>query len=97
MNATPKVVDITVTSGTGSATIAGVNLVASGLGVKAVSAAAQYDIDVTDSDGYGLTGRDSCKGNTTLRDRFQVIGTITVTITDATVDGTYSIKLWFGE
>ena len=56
-----------------------------------------YSIDFTDSDGFGITGRDGLGGDTTFTEDTICQGNIVLTISSASSDGLYSVKLWFLE
>lgn len=90
----PKKFTITVTSGTGTATTTGIlgELVA--IGIKPPSGAI-YDIDITDVDGYGVGGRANNNGITTIRLNGACYDNSTITISNASPDGSYSVKLWY--
>lgn len=92
----PKLAVITVSSGSGSALVAlGGNVIA--FGIIPPSDSTVYDIEFADSDGFGLGGESQLTGKTTIYEAFQAHGTTTVTISNASSDGSYRVKIWFRE
>lgn len=89
----PLTVTVTVSGGTGSTTITNGTGVVAAYAINAPSAIAAYDIEMTDADGYGYSGRNGNTGDTTIKDLFMADGTITITITGT--NGSYSVRVWF--
>lgn len=90
--ATPQVCDIVVSGGVGSSVIKlGGTCIA--IGVKPPTAVSVYDVEVVDNDGFGLAGEAQCTGICKIDEQVQFFGNHTVSISNATVDGTYRVKL----
>ena len=53
-----------------------------------------YDFEIKDRDDFGITGRGGLSGDTTVQVEGLIFERNTFTISGATVDGTYSVKLW---
>ena len=94
---------ITTIGGTGSAVIT--NLASSIgwayirlLAIKTPGGNPTYDIELTDADSFGLFGATGLKGKTSLATEIILCQPTsdnhTVTISNATVDGTYTIRLY---
>ena len=99
MNAIPRTLAITVANGTGTGTFNAFRLNSVGFGVVppavvAPAPLANYSIDFTDPDGFGVAGRADCNGVVVVRDRFQCWDILTVTISLASIAGVYNVKLW---
>ena len=54
-------------------------------------------VEFTDDDAFGLTGKTGLTGNMTVKDEFQAHAKTTITISNASVDGVYQVKVWFRE
>lgn len=89
----PVTVSVTVSGGTGSTTITNGTGIVSQYAINAPSASATYDIEFTDADSYGYSGRGGNVGDTTIQSVFMTDGTITITITGT--NGAYSVRIWF--
>jgi hypothetical protein len=89
----PSLLSVTVSGGAGSATIR-INGTGCAIGIKP-PALAVYDCEITDADGFGLAGGTTLNGLVKIDSFFQVFGVVTVSISAATVDGTYQIKFWY--
>lgn len=57
------------------------------------TAATNYDIEITDSDGYGLYGKTGLAGNQTISVSIPAREQCTMTLTNAT-NTTYSVRLY---
>lgn len=88
-----KDLSISVSSGTGQAIFTVIGLL-KGISIKAPSGAAQYDYEITDADGHGVLGATGVVGRAKASDEEAVKGANTFTISNATVDGTYQIRMW---
>jgi hypothetical protein len=94
-SAIPRLARITVAGGTGSIQIAlGGEVIGYGI---IPPAGATYDIEFTDADGFGLGAKTALTGNNTIRDTFQAHDFTTITISNASANGTYQVKVWFRE
>jgi len=89
----PTTFAITVSGGTGTKTL-DLYGKALGIGVKAPSTIANYDIEAVDVDGFGITLVVDATGNLTIPCATRFYGPHTFTISNAT-DGTYMVKIWF--
>ena len=90
----PSLHSLTVAAGTGTLTVAmGGQIV--GIGIKPPTAGSTYDIDITDVDGFGLCGAASLTGTITIPFTINPWGDNTITISNASVDGTYKVKIWY--
>jgi hypothetical protein len=89
----PTMAVITVTGGSGSKTL---NLEGKilGIGILAPSAAAVFDLEILDIDGFGVAHIDDGVGNMTIPYNMRFFGQHTIYLTNAT-DGEYKIKVWF--
>lgn len=90
----PSLVSITVSGGSGSKGVSlGGKLIS--YGIKPPSELALYDIDINDPDGFGIVGSSGLTGTTTVNQSAQLYGTNTIAISNASIDGTYLVKLWW--
>lgn len=89
----PRKFVIQVTGGIGSLDIDGGGKCI-GLGVK-MPVGSVCDVDITDVDGFGLVGSVGISGGVTIPCNAQLWGKNTIAITNATVDGTYTVKTWY--
>jgi len=90
----PTLVDITVSGGTGTASMAAsIGGMGQGVGVIAPNSAASYELAITDADGFLVSGLPDNVGNTKIEEDSQFHGSHTVTITGT--DGAYRVKIWF--
>lgn len=98
----PKFVRVFVVGGCGSITISGAGGRACAVGViapvdeKGGQAKAKYDITAVDADGFVLYFGDDVEGNVNMEVNAQIHDTHSVIITDASRDGVYKVKIWFG-
>lgn len=92
----PRIIDVMVTSGSGS-TIVQLGGVCVGFGVKPPNSVAVYDCEITDVDGFGIGLIDDGTGVASIEIYRQLYGEHTVAITNATVNGIYQIKIWYGD
>ena len=92
----PQTVSIVVSGGTGSETLEQGGIVLA-VGIQSPTSSSMYDLDISDSDGYGLMGRAKLRGNTTVKERFHADpdDTQIITISGANEDGTYTVRTWF--
>lgn len=91
----PSLVLITVASGSGSRSVdLGGEVI--GFGIIPPTGAT-YDIEFIDADSFGLGGKSSLTGNNTIQQCFQAHDQTTISITNASADGTYRVKVWFRE
>lgn len=61
------------------------------------STAISYSVDITDSDGFGITGKTNLFGDNTFDDNSICTGPLTLTISSASSDGLYPVKIYFYE
>ena len=92
----PSLIVISVIGGTGNKTVTlGGNPI--GIGIKTPAESPTYDIEITDADGFGIFGGTGLKGRTSFPCKIHFFGDQTMTISNATVDGTYQVKVWYQE
>ena len=65
--------------------------------IKAVQNDTEFDVAITDSDDYSVFDKDGCIGKVNDVTRIPVKGVYTVTISNASKDGTFNIKLYLKE
>jgi hypothetical protein len=90
----PRWVNIVVSSGSGTGTIYLDGVIAS-VYFKASSSSSMFDGTVSDLDSMKLAGALSIVGEGKVDAVAQAYGPHTVSITNATVDGTYKVKIWY--
>lgn len=56
-----------------------------------------YDVDITDADGFGISGKGNLAGDSTFNDDSPCTGPLRLTISSASSDGSYSVKIYFVE
>lgn len=90
----PSKIPVVVTSGLGSGllTVGGEII---GIGVIPPNNAASYNVDLADSDGFGVCAIAGANGKVTAKVSNQGFGAITFTISGASIDGTYQVKVWY--
>lgn len=91
----PKTITVTVASGSGDATFIQGSGVVIAYAIKPASTVAVYDCELFDGDDYGLTKVVGVTGYQNVKDIFQIDTTVKVQIRNATVDGTYTVRLWY--
>jgi len=85
---------VTVASGAGSATFDEIGNLKT-VAVLVPTADAAYAFDITDVDSYGIVGASGLVGNQTVEvDKLIVGAKHTFTISSATRDGEYTVRLW---
>lgn len=96
METPPKLIefDVTVSGGTGSKAFTSWLGYLRSVYIRAVSSVAVYDWETTDSDGDGKCGETGVTGNILRLFETPMNGNHTFTIANATVNGTYHVKLW---
>lgn len=86
---------IPVASGTGSiAFSAWGKLYSAAFSPPLLSPSTVYDVDFSDSDGFGIAGRPALQGVTTFAESKLFDGNILLTISNATADGIYLAKIY---
>lgn len=88
-----QILTITVSSGTGSATFTAHGKLNS-IGFKMPSGTPTYDFEIVDSASFGVAGKTGLSGKTTLGVDKLCTDLNTITISNATVDGDYLVRLW---
>lgn len=92
----PQTYSIMVAGGTGSSTSSvAIGGRGAGFSVKAPTSVAQYDVEFEDADGYLVTGQVGLTGNTKVEGKFQLHSITTIRISNATVNGAYTVRVWF--
>lgn len=86
--------DITVSGGTGSVVVVATGVI-NALAFIPPSESAVYDVNFVDVDNFGIHGDRGLIGSETIRDEFSIWDRATLTISNASVDGTYKFKVWF--
>lgn len=89
----PQLATIAVSGGTGNSVITLGGTLCS-IGIKGPSNSV-CDLELTDTDGFGVAGGVGLPAVAKIDAFVQVLGSVTVTITNATIDGTYKVKMWF--
>lgn len=91
----PKFLRVEVINGYGAISVSGAGGLASSVGVIPPDGA-KYDISGIDGDGFVLYFGDDISGNVNMEVNAQIHDTHTIVISDASKDGTYKVKIWFG-
>jgi len=90
----PMLFTVTVTGGIGQIDEKVIDGKGMSIGVVAPSAAAKYDLQVEDSEGFIRVYGEGMTGNTTIENSVRYYGQHTFKIANATEDGDYQIKVW---
>lgn len=61
------------------------------------SSSITYSFDIVDDDGFGITGRTGLSGDNTIADNSLCPGPLNLTISQASQDGNYLLKVYFYE
>src|SRR3990167_7802915 len=96
MDYLPRLVEVTVVDGAGSVLMPYQGTIFS-IGVIPPTSGAQYDISGFDSDGFLLYFGDDVVGKINMAVKAQIFGKHTVTISEASADGSYKVKMWYDQ